>query len=110
RFDLILMDINMPAFDGYQTARLMREREGKGRRVPIVALTAHTPDQVRERCEAAGIDDVLSKPYTPEDCEKLLRRWVPGDLQRRAPLPPRGRGASEVGTRGEREAARNPEG
>ncbi|MDE2448888.1 MAG: response regulator [Gammaproteobacteria bacterium] len=79
RFDLILMDINMPAFDGYQTAKLIRERAGTGRRVPIIALTAHTPSQVRERCEAAGIDDVLSKPYTPEDCEKLLRRWVPRD-------------------------------
>ncbi|MGH8326317.1 MAG: ATP-binding protein, partial [Steroidobacteraceae bacterium] len=68
RFDLILMDINMPAFDGYETARLMRERAGTGRRVPIIALTAHTPNQVRARCEAAGIDDVLSTPYTPEDC------------------------------------------
>ncbi|HEY7890210.1 MAG TPA: two-component regulator propeller domain-containing protein [Steroidobacteraceae bacterium] len=84
RFDLILMDINMPAFDGYQTARLIRERAGAGRRVPIIALTAHTPSQVRERCEAAGIDDVLSKPYTPEDCEKLLRHWIPRD---RAPRP-----------------------
>jgi len=76
RFDLILMDLNMPGFDGYETARLMRSRAGAGRRVPIVALTAHTPSQVRARCEAAGIDDVLSKPYTPEDCEQLLRRWL----------------------------------
>jgi CheY-like chemotaxis protein/HPt (histidine-containing phosphotransfer) domain-containing protein len=76
RFDLILMDLNMPGFDGYETARLMRNRAGAGRRVPIVALTAHTPAQVLERCEAAGIDDVLSKPYTPEDCEQLLRRWI----------------------------------
>jgi len=84
RFDLILMDINMPAFDGYETARLIRERAGTGRRVPIVALTAHTPAQVRARCEAAGIDDVLSKPYTPEECEKMLRRWVPSDSKPRA--------------------------
>jgi signal transduction histidine kinase/ligand-binding sensor domain-containing protein/CheY-like chemotaxis protein/HPt (histidine-containing phosphotransfer) domain-containing protein len=88
RFDLILMDINMPAFDGYQTAKLMRERAGPGRRIPIIALTAHTPSQVRARCEAAGIDDVLSKPYTPEDCEKLLRRWVPRERQPRAPVQP----------------------
>ncbi|MGH7057852.1 MAG: response regulator, partial [Acetobacteraceae bacterium] len=79
RFDLILMDLNMPGFDGYETARLIRERAGTASRsvsVPIVALTAHTPSQVRERCEAAGIDDVLSKPYTPEDFEQLLRRWM----------------------------------
>ena len=92
RFDLILMDINMPAFDGYETARLMRERAGSARRVPIIALTAHTPSQVRERCEAAGIDDVLSKPYTPEDCERLLRRWVPQDRVARTAGQPGGRG------------------
>jgi signal transduction histidine kinase/ligand-binding sensor domain-containing protein/CheY-like chemotaxis protein/HPt (histidine-containing phosphotransfer) domain-containing protein len=109
RFDLILMDINMPAFDGYQTARLLRERAGTGHRVPIIALTAHTPSQVRGRCEAAGIDDVLSKPYTPEDCEKLLRRWVPRDLQRRAPMQPSGGGASVVTATEEREMPRNCE-
>jgi CheY-like chemotaxis protein len=103
RFDLILMDINMPAFDGYQTARLIRERAGSGRRVPIIALTAHTPAQVRERCEAAGIDDVLSKPYTPEDCEKLLRRWVPPDLQ------PRGNAQPSAGSAGIATTAEAPE-
>ena len=90
RFDLILMDINMPAFDGYETARLIRERAGTGHRVPIVALTAHTPSQVRARCEAAGIDDVLSKPYTPEDCEQMLRRWVPSARKPRALMQPSG--------------------
>ena len=83
RFDLILMDLNMPAFDGYETARMMRERAaGTAQRVPIIALTAHAPSLVRERCEAAGMDDVLSKPYTLEDCEKMLRRWVPRDRER----------------------------
>ncbi len=92
RFDLVLMDLNMPGFDGYETARLMRSREGGGRRVPIVALTAHTPSHVRERCEAAGIDDVLSKPYSPEDCEALLRRWISTN---KAPRPrARGGGSS----------------
>jgi CheY-like chemotaxis protein/HPt (histidine-containing phosphotransfer) domain-containing protein len=109
RFDLILMDINMPAFDGYQTARLIRERAGSGRRVPIIALTAHTPAQVRERCEAAGIDDVLSKPYTPEDCEKLLRRWVPRDLQPRANAQPNAGGSGIVTTAEGREAPRDRE-
>ena len=84
RFDLILMDINMPAFDGYETARLIRERAaGTARRMPIIALTAHAPALVRERCEAAGMDDVLSKPYTLEDCERLLRRWIPSDREPR---------------------------
>jgi signal transduction histidine kinase/ligand-binding sensor domain-containing protein/CheY-like chemotaxis protein/HPt (histidine-containing phosphotransfer) domain-containing protein len=88
RFDLILMDLNMPGFDGYETAKLMRRRAGAGRRVPIVAVTAHTPAQVRERCEAAGIDDVLSKPYTPEDCERLLRRWLAPNRASQTPARP----------------------
>ncbi|MGH8260830.1 MAG: ATP-binding protein, partial [Steroidobacteraceae bacterium] len=76
RFDLILMDLNMPGFDGYETARLIRERASGGVRIPIVALTAHDAGIVRERCLAAGIDDVLSKPYTLEACERLLKRWT----------------------------------
>ncbi|HEX5460004.1 MAG TPA: two-component regulator propeller domain-containing protein [Steroidobacteraceae bacterium] len=102
RFDLILMDINMPAFDGYETAKLIRERAGTGRRVPIIALTAHTPAQVRERCETAGIDDVLSKPYTPEDCEKMLRYWIPRDRQPRLAAQP-GAGGATAETAGQRE-------
>jgi signal transduction histidine kinase/ligand-binding sensor domain-containing protein/CheY-like chemotaxis protein/HPt (histidine-containing phosphotransfer) domain-containing protein len=101
RFDLILMDINMPAFDGYETAKLIRGRAGTGRRVPIIALTAHTPAQVRERCEAAGIDDVLSKPYTPEDCEKMLRHWIPRDREPRAAMRPSGGVAIETAARPE---------
>jgi signal transduction histidine kinase/ligand-binding sensor domain-containing protein/CheY-like chemotaxis protein/HPt (histidine-containing phosphotransfer) domain-containing protein len=87
RFDLILMDLNMPGIDGYETAGLMRERAGTGRRPPIVALTAHTPAQVRERCTAAGMADVLSKPYTPEDCERLLRRWLARGAEPRPAAP-----------------------
>jgi CheY-like chemotaxis protein/HPt (histidine-containing phosphotransfer) domain-containing protein len=91
RFDLILMDINMPAFDGYETARLIRERAGAtARRVPIIALTAHSPSLVRERCEAAGMDGVLSKPYTLEDCEQLLRRWIPAQRAPRVTTQPSG--------------------
>jgi signal transduction histidine kinase/ligand-binding sensor domain-containing protein/CheY-like chemotaxis protein/HPt (histidine-containing phosphotransfer) domain-containing protein len=98
RFDLILMDLNMPAFDGYETARMMRERAaGTARRVPIIALTAHAPSLVRERCEAAGMDDVLSKPYTLEDCEKMLRRWVPRDREPLAAKRPNsGHGIAET--------------
>src|SRR6185437_13189189 len=88
RFDLIFMDLNMPGFDGYETAKLMRSRSAAGPRMPIVALTAHTPSQVRERCAAAGIDDVLSKPYTLEDCEQLLRRWITRKTGTKAPARP----------------------
>jgi signal transduction histidine kinase/ligand-binding sensor domain-containing protein/CheY-like chemotaxis protein/HPt (histidine-containing phosphotransfer) domain-containing protein len=76
RFDLIMMDLNMPAMDGYATTRLIREREGDRYRTPIIALTAHEANNYRTACLAAGMDDLLSKPYTLDQCARLLRRWI----------------------------------
>jgi CheY-like chemotaxis protein len=55
---------------------LIRQREGAGRRVPIIALTAHDAANYRNLCIDAGMDDLLSKPYTLEECADLLRRWI----------------------------------
>jgi signal transduction histidine kinase/ligand-binding sensor domain-containing protein/CheY-like chemotaxis protein/HPt (histidine-containing phosphotransfer) domain-containing protein len=78
RFDLILMDLSMPRMDGFATTALIRQREGTGRRVPIVALTAHDALNYRGICLNAGMDDLLAKPYTLEECAQLLRRWIDG--------------------------------
>jgi signal transduction histidine kinase/ligand-binding sensor domain-containing protein/CheY-like chemotaxis protein len=75
RFDLIMMDLNMPVMDGFATAIQIREREGE-RRVPIVALTAHDADTYRDICLESGMDEVLSKPYTMEECSRLLGRFL----------------------------------
>jgi signal transduction histidine kinase/CheY-like chemotaxis protein/HPt (histidine-containing phosphotransfer) domain-containing protein len=74
RFDLIMMDLNMPTMDGFATTGLIRQREGTRRRVPIIALTAHDADKTRHSCLSAGMDDILSKPYTLEQCAQLLKR------------------------------------
>jgi signal transduction histidine kinase/ligand-binding sensor domain-containing protein/CheY-like chemotaxis protein/HPt (histidine-containing phosphotransfer) domain-containing protein len=76
RFDLIMMDLNMPTMDGFATTRLIRERQGPSSRVPIVALTAHDAKSYRDSCINAGMNDLLSKPYTLEQCAQLLRRWI----------------------------------
>ena len=77
RFDLIMMDLNMPGMDGFTASKLIRQQQrGGGQRVPIVALTAHDAAHYHEKCLAADIDDILSKPYTLEDCASLLRRWL----------------------------------
>ena len=73
RFDVILMDLNMPGLDGFAAAALIREREQPGRRVPIIALTATEASACRDRCLAAGIDDVLSKPYSVSQCAALIK-------------------------------------
>ncbi|WP_377098161.1 ATP-binding protein [Mucilaginibacter calamicampi] len=61
---LILMDLHMPVMDGYQAARIMRE---KGIAIPIIALTANLPDEVRQDIAAAGIDDIVVKPFLPDE-------------------------------------------
>jgi len=60
-FDLVLMDVQMPDIDGLEVTRRYRAQEG-GRHMPIVALTAHTRREDRERCLEAGMDAVLTKP------------------------------------------------
>jgi PAS domain S-box-containing protein len=93
RFDLILMDCQMPEIDGYQATRRIRDREkaralsgdsGAPERIPIVAMTAHAMRGDRERCLAAGMDDYLSKPFRSVQLIECLGRWLPGEASERA--------------------------
>lgn len=77
--DLILMDCMMPVMDGYQTTEEIRHLEKKRGQpaIPIVALTAHAVSGIREQCTEAGMDDYLSKPFTPDQIGEVLHRWIP---------------------------------
>jgi CheY-like chemotaxis protein len=75
RFDLILMDCQMPQMDGFTAVRRIREQESSmddAYRVPIVALTANVQKGVKEECMAAGMDDYLSKPFTKKQLYSIL--------------------------------------
>ncbi|RZK12657.1 MAG: response regulator [Flavobacterium sp.] len=63
-FDAILMDINMPVIDGYETAKMIREL---GIKIPIIALTAFDRNEVLKKASDAGIDDVVIKPFNPTE-------------------------------------------
>jgi CheY-like chemotaxis protein len=103
KFDLILMDCEMPVMDGIEATRRIRELEAMTqnlpegerpqRRIPIIAATAHVIGEVLEKCIAAGMDDVLVKPFDERQMAETLLRW----------LKPRG-GAVEIEDAGDDDA------
>jgi CheY-like chemotaxis protein len=74
RFDIILMDLQMPIMDGITATRKIRELAGL-RQAPIIALTANAMSGDRERCEAAGMDDYLTKPIEVERLRSILSKF-----------------------------------
>ncbi len=83
--DIVLMDCQMPYLDGMDATRQWRKREVGARRIPVIAMTAYASELDRERCLAAGLDDVVTKPVRMERLAEALQRWlVP---QHNAPVP-----------------------
>jgi len=77
RYDLVLMDCQMPELDGFEATRLLREREGDGHRTPVVAMTANAMSGDRERCLEAGMDGYLTKPVRPDELTAAISQWLP---------------------------------
>ena len=78
RYDLVLMDCQMPVMDGYTATQRWRESEaavGDGRHLPIVAMTANAMAGDRQKCLDAGMDDYLPKPVTRSELERCLHHW-----------------------------------
>jgi CheY-like chemotaxis protein len=76
-YDAILMDVQLPELDGYETTRRIRKSEISGKRTPIIALTANALEGDREKCLKAGMDDYVAKPFRGEDIEKVLQKLLP---------------------------------
>ncbi len=90
-YDLVLMDCEMPAMDGYEATR--RIRASPHPHVPIIAVTAHAMSGGREKCTQAGMDDFLPKPVELDRLAELLAKWLPrpdprGALQTPEPAVP----------------------
>ncbi|EDP59851.1 ATP-binding protein [Vibrio sp. AND4] len=72
-YELIFMDCRMPEMDGYEATMHLREH---GFAKPIIAITAGTTLEERQKCIESGMDDILTKPYTAADIELIMRKWL----------------------------------
>jgi signal transduction histidine kinase/DNA-binding response OmpR family regulator len=74
-FDLVLMDLEMPEVSGIEAARQLRQSLDEGGEIPIIALTAHAFPEKRREVLEAGMNDLLAKPYKPEQLFAMIAKW-----------------------------------
>ncbi len=77
-FDLILMDMNMPTMDGLEATTKIRQLRGPVSMTPIIALTANHDLSHRQKCIEAGMDDFMTKPFSQDEIEEMVRKWRGG--------------------------------
>jgi two-component system sensor histidine kinase/response regulator len=88
RFDLVLMDVQMPEMNGFEATTAIRELEREtGTHLPIIAMTANAMKGDRERCLEAGMDAYLSKPFQLKELLAVIESLVPDSAEPGASLP-----------------------
>lgn len=79
-FHLVLMDYHMPEMDGITAAKAIRKYEDEQKRsnqIPILAVTANISPEAHEKCMDSGIQEVLKKPFTMDELQTVLKKWIP---------------------------------
>jgi len=77
-YSMVLMDLTLPEMDGFEVARMIRDKTftGYNHTIPIVAFTGSALREDREKCFKAGMNDILLKPYRLNDLENMLNKWI----------------------------------
>ncbi|MEM7304368.1 MAG: EAL domain-containing protein [Pseudomonadota bacterium] len=86
RFEIILMDCNMPVMDGYEATIKIRSMEGSIGTIPVIAMTANVQDGERQKCLQVGMNDYLSKPIKLQKLKEMLIKWLPKSESHSDPL------------------------
>jgi CheY-like chemotaxis protein len=82
KFDLVLMDVQMPEMDGFAATReIRRSEQGRQKHIPVIAMTAHAMKGDRETCLEAGMDDYIAKPVNREELRQVIERVMKGKQQ-----------------------------
>lgn len=82
KYSIVLMDVEMPVMDGYETTRQIRaiEKSNQAPSIAIIAMTAHALKGDREKCMAAGMDDYIAKPFNPHQLQAALNKYFVGHV------------------------------
>ncbi len=84
QYDILLLDLQMPLLDGFETIRLVRGNANANfnRSIPAIAVTADAFSETREACIKAGMNDCLIKPFRMHDLSSIIKKWLPGDKEK----------------------------
>ncbi|MEN8118931.1 MAG: response regulator [Bacteroidota bacterium] len=76
-FGMVLLDIEMPVMNGIETAKYIREKMSDVySKLPIIALTAHNPDEYGDRINKAGFNEIMTKPYSVEKLGNIIEKYI----------------------------------
>ena len=86
-FDIVLMDIQMPEMDGFEATKAIRSGEPPKSEIPIIALTANANRKDIEKCLAAGMNECIPKPFTPDDLMRVLIKYSNHKINSKEKIP-----------------------
>ncbi|MES9939210.1 MAG: ATP-binding protein [Candidatus Thiodiazotropha sp. 6PLUC2] len=96
RFDLILLDLEMPVMSGIEAAKELRKENSATEKTPIIAVTAHVLPEKRLEVADAGMNDMLAKPYLPEQLYAIIAKWCDNVNYQTKPAPSQPRISAET--------------